>query len=159
MRKRSRFGVVRFSLAVVAAVLSSTSFLGLAPVYAQTAPGLTKKILQMERDREAEFESYFGEDLASVSKTADETAAELHRLSEVTGTRAGLLYVIPRQTHLHLVLIPPKGVPVVKDFYDVTDSLLFGVIRDPHRGILRLDEAATTSAGQQLYDWIISPYQ
>ena len=95
MRKRSRFGGVRFSPAVVAAVLSSTSFLGLAPVHAQTAPGLTKKILQMERDREAEFESYFGEDLASISKTADQTAAELHRLSDVTGTRAGLCMSSP----------------------------------------------------------------
>lgn len=149
----------RFCPAFVAVVLGSTSFLGLDSVHAQTAPGLTKKILQMERDREAEFENYFGEDLASVSKTADETAAELHRLSETTGTRAALLYVIPRENHLHLVLIPPKGVPVVKDFYEVTDPLLFGVIRDFHRGILRLDQAATKSAGQQLYDWIIGPYQ
>ena len=149
----------RFCPAFVAVVLSSTSLLGLPPVDAQTDPGLTKKILQMERDREAEFENYFGEDLASVSKTADETAAELHHLSETTGTRAALLYVIPRKSHLHLVLIPPKGVPVVKDFYEVTDPLLFGLIRDFHRGILRLDQVATRSAGQQLYDWIIAPYQ
>ena len=100
----------RFYPAFVAVVLGTTSFLGWAPVDAQTDPVLTKKILQMERDREAEFENYFGEDLASVSKTADETASELHRLSETTGARAALLYVIPRKSHLHLVLSPPKGV-------------------------------------------------
>lgn len=151
--------MIRVWSALAAVVLGSSSLLGVIPVHAQTSSGLTKeKWLQMERDREAEFENYFGEDLASVSKTAGQTAAELHRLSVTTGARSALLYVIPRQTHLHLVLIPPRGAPIVKDFYEVTDPILFGVIRDFHRGIVRLDEAATRAGGQQLYDWIIHPY-
>ena len=129
------------------------------PGLAQTSPELTKKVLQMERDREKEFEEYFGEDLASVSKTADETAAELERLSRETGTRSALLYVIPRKNHLHLVLIPPSGTPIVKDFYEVTDPQLFAVSRQFHKGILRMDTAQTEANGQQLYDWIIKPYE
>ena len=129
------------------------------PGLAQTSPELTKKVLQMERDREKEFEDYFGEDLASVSKTADETAAELERLSRETGTRSALLYVIPRKNHLHLVLIPPSGTPIVKDFYEVTDPQLFAVSRQFHQGILRMDTAQTEANGQQLYDWIIKPYE
>ncbi|WP_236069860.1 CHAT domain-containing protein [Prochlorococcus marinus] len=129
------------------------------PSHSQTSPELTKKVLQMERDREQEFENYFGEDLASVSKTADETAAELERLSAETGTRSALLYVIPRKSHLHLVLIPPSGTPIVKDFYEVTDPELFAVSRRFHKGILRMDTTQSQSAGQQLYDWIIKPYE
>ena len=129
------------------------------PGLAQTSPELTKKVLQMERDREKEFEDYFGEDLASVSKTADETATELERLSRETGTRSALLYVIPRKNHLHLVLIPPSGTPIVKDFYDVTDPQLFAVSRQFHKGILRMNAAQTQANGQQLYDWIIKPYE
>ena len=129
------------------------------PGLTQTSPELTKKVLQMERDREKEFEDYFGEDLASVSKTADETAAELERLSRETGTRSALLYVIPRKNHLHLVLIPPSGTPIVKDFYEVTDPQLFAVSRQFHQGILRMDTAQTEANGQQLYDWIIKPYE
>ena len=129
------------------------------PSNSQTSPELTKKVLQMERDREKEFEDYFGEDLASVSKTADETAAELERLSAETGTRSALLYVIPRKNHLHLVLIPPSGTPIVKDFYDVTDPQLFAVSRQFHKGILRMDSAQSQTNGQQLYDWIIKPYE
>ena len=105
------------------------------------------------------IEDYFGEDLASVSKTADETAADLERLSAETGTRSALLYVIPRKTHLHLVLIPPSGTPIVKDFYDVTDPQLFAVSRQFHKGILRMDSAQSQASGQQLYDWIIKPYE
>ena len=149
----------RFKALSLAVVVGSALLVGGGPGQSQTSPELTKKVMQMERDREKEFEDYFGEDLASVSKTADETAAELERLSKETGTRSALLYVIPRKTHLHLVLIPPGGTPIVKDFYDVTDPKLFPVSRQFHKGILRMDAAQSRSSGQQLYDWIIKPYE
>ena len=151
---RSMFKTLSLSVAMGAALLLSGG-----PSYSQTSPELTKKVLQMERDREKEFEDYFGEDLASVTKTADETAAELERLSAETGTRSALLYVIPRKSHLHLVLIPPSGTPIVKDFYEVTDPELFEVSRNFHKSILRMDTAQSHSTGQQLYDWIIKPYE
>ncbi|WP_063394929.1 CHAT domain-containing protein [Prochlorococcus sp. MIT 1306] len=151
---RSMLKALSLTVAVGTALLMSGG-----PSHSQTSPELTKKVLQMERDREQEFENYFGEDLASVSKTADETAAELERLSAETGTRSALLYVIPRKSHLHLVLIPPSGTPIVKDFYEVTDPELFAVSRRFHKGILRMDTTQSQSAGQQLYDWIIKPYE
>ena len=149
----------RLTTLSLAVALGSGLLLSGGPSHGQTSPELTKKVLQMERDREKEFEDYFGEDLASVSKTADETAADLERLSAETGTRSALLYVIPRKTHLHLVLIPPSGTPIVKDFYDVTDPKLFAVSGQFHKGILRMDAAQSQTSGQQLYDWIIKPYE
>ena len=151
---RSILKALTLTLALGTGVLMSGT-----PSYSQTAPELTKKVMQMERDREQEFENYFGEDLAGVSKTADETAAELERLSAETGARSALLYVIPRKNHLHLVLIPPSGTPIVKDFYNVTDPELFTVTRSFHKGILRMDTTQSQNAGQQLYDWIIKPYE
>ena len=151
---RRTLKAISLTMALGTAVLMSGG-----PSHSQTSPELTKKVLQMERDREQEFENYFGEDLASVSKTADETAAELERLSAETGARSALLYVIPRKNHLHLVLIPPSGTPIVKDFYDVTDPELFAVSRSFHKGILRMDTTQSQNAGQQLYDWIIKPYE
>ena len=149
----------RLTTLSMAIALGSGLLLSGGPGHSQTSPKLTKKVLQMERDREKEFEDYFGEDLASVSKTADETAEDLERLSAETGTRSALLYVIPRKNHLHLVLIPPSGTPIVKDFYDVTDPQLFAVSRQFHKGILRMDAAQSETNGQQLYDWIIKPYE
>ena len=149
----------RLTTLSLAVALGSGLLVSGGPSHGQTSPELTKKVLQMERDREKEFEDYFGEDLASVSKTADETAADLERLSAETGTRSALLYVIPRKTHLHLVLIPPSGTPIVKDFYDVTDPKLFAVSGQFHKGILRMDAAQSQTSGQQLYDWIIKPYE
>lgn len=147
------------NILIVTAATLSVLLAGGAPGLSQTSPELTKKVLQMERDREKEFENYFGVDLASVSLTADETAAELERLSTETGTRSALLYVIPRKDHLHLVLITPSGTPIVKDFYNITDPQLFEVSRTFHKSILQLNEAQTKASGQKLYDWIIKPYE
>jgi CHAT domain-containing protein len=149
----------RLTTLSLALALGSGLLLSGGPGQGQTSPELTNKVLQMERDREKEFEDYFGEDLASVSKTADETAEDLERLSAETGTRSALLYVIPRKNHLHLVLIPPSGTPIVKDFYEVTDPQLFAVSRQFHKGILRMDAGQSQTSGQQLYDWIIKPYE
>ena len=149
----------RLTTLSLAIALGSCWLLSGGPGHGQTSLELTKKVLQMERDREKEFEDYFGEDLASVSKTADDTAEDLERLSAETGTRSALLYVIPRKNHLHLVLIPPNGTPIVKDFYDVTDPQLFAVSRQFHKGILRMDAAQSETNGQQLYDWIIKPFE
>lgn len=151
---RQLFKRLAFATAITTICMGSTP-----SAWSQTAPGLTQKVLQMERDREKEFEDYFEEDLASVSKTADETALELARISQATDTQSALLYVIPRQTHLHLVLITPNGTPIVKDLYEVTDPLLFKTARKFHRSILRLDNASAQEAGRQLHSWIIAPYE
>ena len=63
---RSTLKAISLTMALGTAVLMSGG-----PSHSQTSPELTKKVLQMERDREQEFENYFGEDLAAVSKTAD----------------------------------------------------------------------------------------
>ena len=70
-----------------AVVLASTSFLALAPVHAQKARAWRKNNGSNWNGIEVGFENYFGEDLASVSKTAAETADELHRLSVATFDR------------------------------------------------------------------------
>ena len=92
----------------LAALVTAAAFLPLS-VPAKTPPELSNKVMQMERDRGTEFESFFGEDLADVSKGPDQIAAELSGLSTKSGQNSALLYAIPRQDHLHLVLIFPAA--------------------------------------------------
>ena len=126
---------------------------------AQTPPALSAKVIQMERDRKQEFETYFGVDLAEVAKGPDQIAAELSEMSRLTKQKTALLYVIPRRSHLHLVLILPGGTPIVKDLHEVTDAVLLKTAAAFHRGILSLDESGTRAAARQLHDWIILPYR
>ncbi|QEY32824.1 CHAT domain-containing protein [Synechococcus sp. RSCCF101] len=151
---------VRHRLLPLLLVAGGTVLIGPAPplVRAQTPPGLSAKILQMERDREEEFEAFFGEDLASVEKEPDRIAADLERMSRQSGQRSALLYAIPRGDHLHLVLIPPGGTPIVRDLYEVPDERLVPTAARFHSSILRLDLASSRSLGRQLHEWIVAPF-
>ena len=126
------------------------------PAYSQT---LAEKVMNMERGLEQEFESYFGEDLAEVTQAPDDIAQTLHRLGQETGTKPAVLWVIPRGDHLHLVLLTPSGEPIVRDLYDVPDSVLRPTIDAFHLEMHNSPDLVAMPASQQLYDWIIKPFE
>ena len=129
------------------------------PSGAQTPEHLNQNFLAMERDLEEDFESYFGEDLAEVTQAPDAVSATLQRLATQTGSRAGVLWVIPRQELLHLVLLTPGGSVIVKDFDSIPRDRILPVVQAFKREISdpSLDPKSSKVA-KQLYDWIIAPY-
>ncbi|MEA5463379.1 CHAT domain-containing protein [Leptothoe sp. PORK10 BA2] len=120
---------------------------------------LSQKVVIMEQRLEADYETYFGEDLAEVTQTSEEMAATLARLSEETGTTPAILWAIPRSDHLHLVLLTPNGEPIVRDLYDVPKDLLEKTTEQFHRHISRPSNNAYMPAARQLHDWLIAPYE
>ncbi|MEM9137527.1 MAG: CHAT domain-containing protein [Cyanobacteria bacterium P01_F01_bin.42] len=114
----------------------------------------------MERRLEREFETYFGENLADVTQTPAEISKTLATLAHKTGSRAGVLWVIPREQELHLVLLLPDGAPIVKDFPNVPRDRLLETVRTYQREISDPShDPKTSTAARQLYDWIIAPYE
>lgn len=121
---------------------------------------LSQKVVNMERRLEAEYETYFGEDLAEVTEPPEEIAITLARLAEETDTTPAVLWAIPREDHLHLVLIAPNGEPIVRDLYDVPRELLDKTTKQFHRHISRPSNSnAYMPAAQKLYDWLIGTYE
>lgn len=126
------------------------------PVGSQT---LSEKVLAMERGLAQEFEAYFGESLAEVTQTPDEITQTLQRIGQKTGTRPAVLWVIPREDHLHLVLLTPAGKPIVRDLYEVPTSKLRSVVDAFHLEMHSSAGKAKMTAAQQLYEWIIQPFE
>ena len=128
---------------------------------AQTSnPSLNDKIiLNMERDLEEEFENYFGNDLHTVDQTSKEIGQILSDIGEQTNTKPGVLWVIPRETHLHLVLITPNGEAIIKDLYDVPKSLFVNKIYDLMSNITNLRRPIDLEVSQQLHNFIIEPFE
>ncbi|MDR9402274.1 MAG: CHAT domain-containing protein [Halothece sp. Uz-M2-17] len=124
-----------------------------------SSPSLSEKILGMERGLEQEFETYFDRNLAEVTQPPEEIARTLSRLSEETGSRSAVLWAIPRETHLHLVLITPDGDPIVRDLYDVPRSVLDTVTEEFHRDLINPLSPMKLEIAQQLHQWIIEPYE
>ncbi|NJN73531.1 MAG: CHAT domain-containing protein [Limnothrix sp. RL_2_0] len=113
----------------------------------------------MERNLEAEFETHFGRDLAEVTQDTDGIAQTLARMGAETNTSPAVLWVIPRETHLHLVLITPNGKPVVFDQFDVPKEKLTAIANQFTQSISNPRRTPNIKAAQQLHKWIIEPFE
>lgn len=116
-------------------------------------------VLDMEHRLEAEYETYFGENLAEVTQSSTEIAAALARIGQETGTTPAVLWATPREDRLSLVLITPNGRPIVRDLYDVPAERLEKMTEQFHRHISRPSGNAYLPAARQLYDWLIGTYE
>ncbi|MEO0432700.1 MAG: CHAT domain-containing protein [Cyanobacteria bacterium J06656_5] len=122
-------------------------------------PTLSEKILGMERSLEAEFETYFDQNLADVTQAPADIASTLSRMGQTTGTTPAVLWVIPRGDHLHLVLITPNGEPVVRDLYDVPTPVLMATVRRFQKSISHPNNRTYLQSAQQLHQWILDPFE
>ncbi|QUS60539.1 CHAT domain-containing protein [Synechocystis sp. PCC 7339] len=141
-------------LVVVGMGLTLLSF-GVAPAFAQT---LSEKIVAMEKAREQEFATYFGESLAEVTQTPEDIALTLQKISAETGKKPAVLWVIPEKEFLHLVLVTPDLDPIVVDLHDVPEAVLRPVVSTFQRELQLSQTVNRREAAQQLYQWIIAPY-
>ena len=140
-------------------------FIGLSGVHpAQSVPSvppatLSEKILKMEESFEQEFEDFFEEDMAEVSQDPAEIAQTLARISKESGTNPGVLWVVPREDHLHLVLILPGGTPIVRDLYDVPQAKLLSTVAAFQKQINDPKRQWNTEIAQQLHQWLLGPFE
>ncbi|MBE9203837.1 CHAT domain-containing protein [Synechocystis salina LEGE 06099] len=141
-------------LVAVGMGLTLVSF-GVAPAFAQT---LSEKIVAMEKAREQEFATYFGESLAEVTQTPEDIALTLQKISAETGKKPAVLWVIPEKEFLHLVLVTPDLDPIVVDLHDVPEAVLRPVVSTFQRELQLSQTVNRREAAQQLYQWIIAPY-
>lgn len=121
---------------------------------------LNQNFRAMEMGLEQDFESYFGEDLADVTQTPQDVAETLERLATQSGSRSGVIWVIPRETELHLVLLLPSGKPIVKDLTEVHRDRLLEMVRVFQQEMSNPSFSPQQSkAAKILYDWMIAPFE
>ncbi len=126
----------------------------------QVSPQLSQSVLNMETRIKTEFDQYFGRDLATITQAPAEIATSLASISESTGRKTAVLWVIPRPADLHLVLITPNQAPVVVDLTEARQEILFPIAKE-FQALVSSPVAQTSflPSAQQLYNWIIAPYE
>lgn len=154
----------RIGLVIVGVTLAIAPTLYFLPwnsmAIAQTpALSITEKVLNMERRLESEFETYFGENLAEVSQTPAEIAQTLAEVGTQTGTNPAVMWVIPKSDHLHLVLTTSRGETVVRDLFEVTPRLLRRTVQAFRQEVSNPNRQSAMVGANQLYQWIIEPYE
>ena len=132
---------------------------GIAQPLKPPAPTPTQRFLTMERNFETEFEDFFGENLAEVTQDPDDVAQTLSRISQESDTQPAVLWVVPREDHLHLVLLLPGGKPIVRDLYDVPRSKLLKTVATFREQMSDPGTKWDLKTAQQLYQWLIAPFE
>lgn len=122
-------------------------------------PTVTEQVLTMERRLEQEFETYFGEDLAEVTQTPDDIAQILAQVGAETGTNPAVMWVIPKQDHLRLVLITSRGETIPKALFEVTPRLLERAVQQFRQEVSNPNRRSPMVGAHQLYKWMIEPYE
>lgn len=125
-------------------------------------PNLTRTVPIIEQTWEKQFEDYFRRSFPDRSITVKDIADTLKRLANQTKTKAALVYVVPLEQQLELVLIMPGKPPIHKRVEAANRKALLAQAKEFSITVKNptLEDASSyLPPAQQLYQWIIAPLE
>lgn len=115
---------------------------------------------EVEKHWKRDYETYFGENLADFSLTAENIATTLSNLSQQTGTKPAVVWIWPREKQLQLVIITPNQKPQIYSVKNVEQTQLVDVVKNLNFTITspsRRRTKAYLEPAQTLYNWMVKP--
>lgn len=119
-------------------------------------------ITAIEQHWERDYEQYCDFNLADVTKDAEEIATELSLISNITNTKAAVIWMWPRDMQLELVLITPDAKPIGISVPEADKESLLLTVKQLRGEITNPRKRFTTSylqPAQKLYEWMIKPVE
>jgi CHAT domain-containing protein len=146
------------------------------PVFAQDVQQTVRnqKMIEMEQRLGDEFNQYldvesypevfnnignYNVKSKTSNKNSRQMAEDLAILDQKTNTKSAVMWVMPEETQLHLVLVTAKGEIVVKDITEAPRAILISKINDFYQEINRISYPMDLTTAKQLYQWIIAPFE
>ncbi len=123
---------------------------------------VSEKVMKMEERLKKEFEGYFDRDFSKVSKTGDDIAQKLLEISKKNNIKPAVFWAIPEPEYLHLVFISPGKKPLVQDLDLIKYETLIQAVKLFQNEITNpqlLFADFDLSQAQQLYEWIVKPFE
>ena len=153
--------IISLALCILTFAITINSHSAYAKIFPNTLQRIirNKNMINMEQSLETEYEKYFGKVLIKNKKTSDEIAQDLMLLDQQTSTKSAVMWVIPKEKFLHLVLLTAQGNITVKDIYSAPSAKLSGIVQDFYLEINELNNPMDLTQAQQLYQWIIEPLE
>lgn len=128
-----------------------------------------QKVGIMEDDFKNEYEKYFGREIKTYTnlsitsphnhQNAGEIAKKIAIADSLAKTKSAVMWVVPEKEYLHLVLITSKGIITVEDLYNVPMDTISETVTNFYKEINELKTPFDLTLAQQLYKWIIAPFE
>jgi CHAT domain-containing protein len=116
----------------------------------------------IEQTWEKQFEDYFQVNFSNESTTVTKIAETLSQITQKTGKKPALLYIVPRPQQLELILITPEGKPIHKRVPEAKREAIQKQIQQMTRALINpvfRDSNQYLAPAQQLYKWTIAPLE
>jgi CHAT domain-containing protein len=122
---------------------------------------LDKAVKLIEQLRTQEFQNYFEGNLTAPtaeSVSVEQTQALLSDIASKTGKTPAVIYVFSQPDQLQLIVVTPKGKPVLKTVYQANNATLVKMVRQLRSEVTEARKKTGYQAtAKQLYQWLIAP--
>ncbi len=126
-----------------------------------SSPGdFAQAVTAIEEQWEPVFEDYFGRNLSEVTLSGEEIGAALAVVEQKTGQKSAVIYMIPREDQLELLLVTADGGVTGRTISQTNQERLIETAQQLRQRMTSPSRRSTLSYlphAQQLYTWTIAP--
>jgi CHAT domain-containing protein len=123
---------------------------------------LSEIVPQIEQNWESQYEEYFRKSFPDTSITVEIIANKLSEIGAQTQTKPALVYVVPLENKLELVLLTPGKPPIHKRVTEASHTRLLKQVKEYTNAVTNPSLTNTKTylePSQQLYKWIVTPIE
>ncbi len=150
------------ALGVIGICIFSQITLASSPPVQVSSLNWENQVNVMEKKWEQDYENYFGRDLGDVTLTASDIAKILSEMGRKTNTKPAVIWVIPEPEELVSILITPGQEPIGQVNPQVKPEMVEKTVINLSQKITNprnLGNRSYLESAQQLYQWIIEPFE
>lgn len=117
---------------------------------------------KMEKQWEAEYETYFNGNLSDTKLASLDIAKKLEEIAQKTGKRTAVIWVVSLPDELHLMAIMPGKPPIGSTVIEANRQILAETVLKFRQEITNPRKLQTTTylpPAKQLYNWIVAPLE
>ncbi|MBW4689725.1 MAG: CHAT domain-containing protein [Komarekiella atlantica HA4396-MV6] len=126
------------------------------------APVPKDVVAEQEKTWKKAYENYIGSTFSNELMTAQAISYTLRRIEKQTGKNSAVVYLVPTEKQLKILLVTPKNHPIIKSIPAANKEALLKITKQFQTELSNPREVNSTNylaSAKQLYQWLITPIE
>ncbi|NDJ21799.1 CHAT domain-containing protein [Nostoc sp. B(2019)] len=127
-----------------------------------TVPVLKDVVAEQEKIWKKDYENYIGSTFSNELMTAKAISYTLRKIKTQTGKSSAVVYLIPTDKQLKILLVTPKSNPIIKSIPAANREDLLKITKQFQTELSNPRDVNNTNylaSAKQLYQWLIAPIE
>ncbi|WP_193197558.1 CHAT domain-containing protein [Nostoc sp. MG11] len=147
---------------VSAEAITSPQGISNISLQAPNVPAQKDVVAEQEKTWKKDYENYIGSTFSNELMTAKAISYTLRRIKAQTGKNSAVVYLIPTEKQLKILLVTPKSNPIIKSIPAANREALLKITKQFQTELSDPREVNNTNylaSAKQLYQWFIAPIE